>query len=199
MEYRIDKSGIVWNKDQYMREMQSHKIHYSIDQIQIMWNNLKPIEITTYDSKADTLDHIKMVNGYMINSAKEVLTRAEKHDSSKLSGLEKDIFDQWTPILSKLEYGSEGYKESLKSIKPALDNHYKYNSHHPEHYENGVDGMDLFDVIEMLNDWKAATQRTSFGDIKKSLQINKDRFNISDQLYNIMLNTVNRYVWLNRN
>jgi hypothetical protein len=50
--------------------------------------------------------------------------------------------------------------------------------------------MDLFDVMEMLMDWKASTTRNKDGDILKSLQINKSRFNISDQLYSILYNTI---------
>jgi hypothetical protein len=44
-------------------------------------------------------------------------------------------------------------------MKPAIQHHYKANSHHPEFYDNGVEGMSLFDVLEMLLDWKAATER----------------------------------------
>jgi len=54
--------------------------------------------------------------------------------------------------------------------------------------------MDLFDVIEMFFDWYAAGKRNKDGNIYKSLDINKERFKISDQLYNIMKNTADRYV-----
>ena len=64
------------------------------------------------------------------------------------------------------------------------------NSHHPEHYESGVDGMNLFDVIEMLLDWKAASERHKDGDIAQSIEKNRVRFKISDQLAEILHNTV---------
>lgn len=104
------------------------------------------------------------------------------------------MFDKWTPILKALEYGSEEYKKSLEKLKVALNHHYENNSHHPEYYEDGIDGMDLFDVVEMFFDWCAATKRNKDGNIYKSLDINKDRFKMSDQLYNIMKNTADRYV-----
>jgi hypothetical protein len=63
------------------------------------------------------------------------------------------------------------------------------NSHHPEHYSNGIQGMSLLDVIEMLCDWKAAGLRHADGNIFKSLEINKDRYKISTQLYSILFNT----------
>lgn len=42
----------------------------------------------------------------------------------------------------------------------------------------------------MFIDWKAATERHADGDIIKSIEINKNRFKISDQLIKILLNTV---------
>lgn len=77
-------------------------------------------------------------------------------------------------------------------MKEAIEHHYAMNSHHPEHYINGIDGMTLIDLIEMFCDWIAATKLHKDGNIKNSLKINKDRFNISDQLYNIFINTIDR-------
>jgi hypothetical protein len=56
--------------------------------------------------------------------------------------------------------------------------------------EPDISQMTLIDLIEMLCDWKASTLRHKDGDIFKSLEINKKRFNISDQLYNILKNTM---------
>jgi Family of unknown function (DUF5662) len=50
--------------------------------------------------------------------------------------------------------------------------------------------MDLLDVIEMFCDWKAATMRHDDGDISKSIEINKNRFNYSDDIEQIFKNTV---------
>lgn len=51
-------------------------------------------------------------------------------------------------------------------------------------------GMNLVDVLEMLCDWKAASIRHNDGDILKSLEIQKTRFGISDELYQILRNTI---------
>jgi hypothetical protein len=102
---------------------------------------------------------------------------------------EKELFDEFTPKLAGSTYGSDEYKEMLKGLKPALDHHYLYNSHHPEHYDNGIDGMNLLDLVEMFYDWKAASERHKNGDILKSIEINKIRFNMSDQLVSILNNT----------
>ena len=143
-----------------------------------------------YNSKADTLQHIQRVNELLIFAANKLLIRGVKHDRSKLESPEKELFDEYTPKLKACTYGSEEYKEFLKGLKVALDHHYKNNTHHPEHYKNGVNGFDLFDLIEMFFDWKAATERHADGDIRKSIDINKKRFNISEQLCNIFNNTI---------
>ena len=50
--------------------------------------------------------------------------------------------------------------------------------------------MNLFDLIEMLVDWKAASERHNNGNIRKSIEINGNRFNMSPQLIRIFENTV---------
>ncbi len=61
---------------------------------------------------------------------------------------------------------------------------------------NGVDGMSLFDVLEMLLDWKAAAERMkNGGDIRKSLEINTKRFGLSSQLVHILENTIKEIGW----
>lgn len=147
-----------------------------------------------YDSKADTLLHIKRVSFFLTEAAAELIRRANVHDNSKLESPEKELFDEYTPKLKNCTYGSDEYKEYLKGLSVALEHHYAGNSHHPEHYDNGVNGFDLFDLVEMFFDWKAATERHADGDIMKSIEINKNRFEISEQLCYIFKNTVNRYL-----
>ena len=147
-----------------------------------------------YDSKADTLLHIKRVAQLLTEASVELIKRANVHDNSKLESPEKELFDEYTPKLKDCTYGSEEYKSYLSGLKVALDHHYENNTHHPEHYKNGVNGFDLFDLIEMFFDWKAATERHTDGDILKSIEINKERFNIDEQICDIFKNTVNRYL-----
>jgi hypothetical protein len=149
----------------------------------------------SYDSRIDTLLHIKRVSQLLNCFAKELIERGDVHDDSKLVSPEKELFDELTPLLSSLTYGSTEYQESLDRLMVALDHHYANNSHHPQHYENGVNGMDLLDLVEMFFDWKAATERTKDGDIRKSVEINSTRFNLSPQLVNIFNNTITNYNW----
>jgi len=106
------------------------------------------------------------------------------------------MFDEMTPKLRALTYGSEEYKACLQKMGPALKHHYEVNSHHPEHYENGVQGMSLLDILEMLADWKAASMRHNDGSFAESLKINRERFNISPELFTIIKKTVEELGWV---
>ena len=75
-------------------------------------------------------------------------------------------------------------------MKIALDHHYAENRHHPEHFENGIQEMNIVDICEMIADWKAASLRHADGDIMKSIEINQKRFGYSDELKSILINTV---------
>lgn len=144
-----------------------------------------------YDSRSDTREHIIKVRQYLENCVNILNQRALQHDQSKLEDPEKEAFDRGTPGLKGLTYGSDEYKEAFAKygMKDAIKHHYAHNSHHPEHYALGVSGMSLFDVLEMLVDWKAASERHADGDFQKSLEINEQRFNISTQLQSILIQT----------
>jgi hypothetical protein len=150
-----------------------------------------------YDSRADTLAHINRVSDLLGDCQRNLFCRGLIHDASKLKEPEKSLFDQCTLKLKAMAYGSDEYKAALAELRPALQHHYAANSHHPEHYPNGIEGMSLFDVIEMLMDWKAATERMKGGgDIWLSLEINATRFNLSPQLVAILANTLREMKWL---
>lgn len=168
----------VARKDiEYMRE----NIHAYIDGGKRKYNEDQ--------CKKDTMEHINQVRELMIGMANELLRRAMRHDQSKLVSPELEVFTEFTPKLKTSTYGSDEYKTFLKEMKVALDHHYSMNSHHPEHYENGIHGMDLMDIVEMFCDWKAATMRHDDGDIYKSIEFNKKRFRYSDDLEAIFNNT----------
>lgn len=143
-----------------------------------------------YDSSKDTLLHIRRVSELLHAVISDFAERASAHDASKLESPEKELFDQYTPLLNSTTYGSSEYNNYLSELKVALDHHYKNNSHHPEHHLDGIYGMNLFDLLEMLVDWKAATERHADGSMEKSLDVNVGRFHISRELYYILKNTI---------
>lgn len=172
------------------------------------------------DSRIETYKHIQTVQKFLGKTIADLLRRLLAHDQSKLTAPEVEVFDEFTPKLANSTYGSEEYKEFLRSMKPALDHHYAVNSHHPEFYGyqecNGcfkrfplnhekpcdicgytqttikpnIAGMSLLDLIEMLCDWRAATERHKDGDIRRSIEQNQKRFGYSDELKQILLNTL---------
>ena len=146
--------------------------------------------MSNYDSREDTTKHIMRVRKLVRRFRHLLNVRSINHDDSKMSSPEKETFDRVTPKLKSLTYGSAEYRKTLAEMKTALEHHYANNRHHPEHFENGIDEMTLVDVVEMLCDWKAASERHDDGDIMKSIEINQERFNLSDQLANILKNTV---------
>ena len=202
-----------------------------------------------HDSRDDTLAHIHRVCELLARCRDNLIARSEVHDASKLEEPEKSAFDRLKALsLSGMAYGSEEYRACLRAEKPAIQHHYKANSHHPEFHprppttptcimlraaademeatakaavgsaetqeinalldlakfdratadqlESEVNGMSLFDVLEMLMDWKAATERMKDGgDIHRSLEINTERFKISPQLASILANTIREMQW----
>jgi hypothetical protein len=144
----------------------------------------------SYDSRPDTYRHIQTVRRLLGVVIRDLLRRQEQHDQSKLESPEVEVFDEFTSKLAGSTYGSDEYKQFLAAMKEGLEHHYAYNSHHPEHYPDGVRGMSLLDLTEMLCDWKAATLRHNDGDIRKSIEINQQRFGYSDELKQILLNTL---------
>jgi len=144
-----------------------------------------------YDSTKDTTDHQEAVKHFMAVAIENLANRRMNHDASKLKSPEKEMYDKYTPLLRDSTYGSDEYKSMLQEMGPALQHHYENNSHHPEHFENGIDGMSLLDLLEMFCDWQAASLRHADGDILKSIEINRKRFGMSDQLHNIFQATLN--------
>ena len=148
-----------------------------------------------YDSTQDTMLHKARVKNLLNMFCELIKYRAIIHDESKLNNPEKECFDIITPKLKELTYGSDEYKSIMNEFRYAIDHHQKTNSHHPEFYENGISGFDLFDLVEMFFDWKAASERHADGNIYLSIEKNKTRFNISEQLCNILNNTAKKFNW----
>jgi Family of unknown function (DUF5662) len=154
------------------------------------------IEERAYDSRAETLAHARRVAELLIQAIDELIARALSHDASKLEEPELSTFDLYTPKLRDSEYGSPEYREFLHGMGPALAHHYRANRHHPEHFEGGVDEMTLVDLLEMLADWRAATERNQGGNLERSLEVNRERFSLNHQLLRILENTARGYGWM---
>jgi hypothetical protein len=117
--------------------------------------------------------------------------RAVNHDKSKFSEPERSAYNEYVPKLRNAKYGSEEYTELVQQMRLAgAAHHNEVNRHHPEHFQNGIKDMNLIDLIEMICDWKAASERHADGNIYKSIEINQERFKYSDEVKYILKNTV---------
>ena len=150
------------------------------------------------DSKFEILLHSRRVDEYLLQIVSKIHLRITKHDITKLEEPELTVFDVYSPKLKDTVYGSVEYKTYLNEMKVALRHHYQHNRHHPEHFDRGIDGMTLIDILEMFADWKAASERHEHGDFETSLLIQQDRFNMSDQLVDIFRNTADELGWINK-
>lgn len=150
-----------------------------------------------YDSAPDTRSHIARVAFLLGEFAGLLHKRAGEHDQSKLEEPEKSIFDEVGPRLKQLKYGTVEYQVALKELGVALEHHYANNSHHPQYFQEGVAGMSLLDLVEMLVDWKAASERMQDGgDILNSINFNEARFSISPQISSIFRHTAVELGWI---
>ena len=145
--------------------------------------------MTIDECRVETQKHIEKVRKYIRFSTDRLTTRGVNHDASKLESPEVEMFADQDNNLYNLTYDSAEYQKNLEVLKPALEHHYAYNRHHPQHFPNGVDDMTLIDIVEMIADWKAASERQHDGNLLVSIEKNAKRFHIDDQLKKILVNT----------
>lgn len=140
-----------------------------------------------YDCTNDVKAHIALVQKWMKDFVGILQGRASVHDQSKLSNPEeKKMFDEWTPELQKRQAGTPEYAEALRFMGRGLQLHYMANEHHPEHYPNGINGMTLYNLIEMICDWMAVCEAKQ---IPVDMDYLQERFSIAPQLRSIIENT----------
>lgn len=145
--------------------------------------------MTIAECQVETIKHIENVRHFIKIFTDKLTNRGIKHDKCKLETPEVEIFAEYTTKLKDTEYGSEEYNTYLKEMNKALEHHYANSRHHPEHFEKGIDDMNLVDIVEMLCDWKAASMRQLNGNLLKSIETNAKRFGYDDQLKHIFMNT----------
>ena len=149
--------------------------------------------MTVSECQVETLKHIEKVRELVRVFVSKLVTRAQEHDKLKLESPEVEIFAEYTPKLADTTYGSEEYMNYLKKMDVALQHHYANYRHHPEHFDKGINDMNLVDIVEMFCDWKASSMRHNDGNLLKSIDVNASRFNMSAQLKQVFINTAKMY------
>jgi len=125
-------------------------------------------------------DHVRLNMGKLSN---EIERRALAHDLSKLSAEEMAGFVRINRAAREHPYGSEEYRESLASENRkdgCIAIHYERNSHHPEHYDSPKE-MGFLDLIEMVMDWKAASDTYGKMTLRGSLPHHRERFDFTPE------------------
>lgn len=123
----------------------------------------------------------------------ELQQRAATHDDSKFDDEERDTYLNLIPkIYGEAETTDEERAELKIAAQPAIDHHYAVNRHHPEFHEAGVDGMTLVDLIEMVCDWKAASERGG-NNLMANMDNNQNRFRLTGQLRSVIENTIKTF------
>lgn len=144
----------------------------------------------SYDARLDSLLHIKKVSTNINEIAIKVIKRSIKHDESKFESPEREELDKVVPII-KQGKDAPNYKQAKLRAESLMKVHKSKNSHHPEFYKNGIDGMNLLDLIEYLSDMKAESK----DNLEEILLKNSKKYNWSEQLLNIMKNTSKILEW----
>ena len=147
------------------------------------------------ESQKDTTAHVAKVQLNLSAVIANLAERSTVHDRSKFEEPELSGYEGLTQALKGLTYGTPEHRAALAPFKEIIQHHYASNQHHPEHWHLGVTDMSLLDIIEMLADWKAANDRNN-GDFGHSIQVSVSRFNISEQLHAILINTAKELGWL---
>ncbi len=146
------------------------------------------------ESTRDAIRHIGMVQCYLNELIKEWITRSSVHDLSKLNEPELSGYAGLSDAVKGLKYGTDEYRAAFAPFKAIINHHYEANDHHPEHFKNGLAGMNLLQLVEMVCDWKAASLRTS-STLEDSLEASFQRFKIEPQLAAIIYNTIRELRW----
>ena len=147
-----------------------------------------------YDSRKDAYQHKRYVyDVMMLLIIEKLFERAAAHDDSKLKDPEKSCYDKYIPMLKSAKYGTPEYEKIKGNMGEGLKHHFEENRHHPEHFENGIYGMNLIDLVEMICDWFAASLRSDTPFISGGLDSNVEKYNIPSMLESVIRNTYNDY------
>jgi hypothetical protein len=143
-----------------------------------------------------TQAHINRVAELIGEVNSELTYRAIYHDQSKFDPIEAGPLQEMQDLIDRegqAPFGTDEYRRRTALLGPMLEHHYAKNSHHPEHWSNGIASMSILDVVEMLCDWKAASERG--GDSAINLTYLAQKYSIEPMLLSIMQSTCRHKGW----
>jgi hypothetical protein len=138
--------------------------------------------------------HRDRVAKYLTPIIQDLQQRAVNHDDSKFGDDELIEYASAHEEFDTTPFGTPEYLAIKERIKPAIDRHFKRNRHHPEYHRDGIKGMDLIDLVEMLCDWRSATKNHDVGStMEKSIDFAVRKYSIGPELEAILRNTARNY------
>ena len=141
---------------------------------------------------SNILKHRHSVNSKLQYLSRTLKERGEKHDASKLEPPEID----WLIAMDKepiYPYGSPEYFEKMRRWEKFFKHHYGNNRHHPSHFEHGIEGMNLIDLCEYCCDIISYYDEMHPDQAFASLEAQRERFGMDEQLTCILKNTLLEY------
>ncbi len=184
----LGSSGYFFASYDYISEIRRFDLLYKNNDDKSL---IVPLEETK--TEKDIKAHIERVTSKMEGLIEQLRKRAENHDKSKLEYPELQGFIRMDKE-PRYPYGSPEYFDKIKRYEYVFRHHYENNPHHPEHYDGWISEMDLLDIIEMLCDWTSYREGLTAIEAISTVEQQAKRFNLSDELSSIMLNTLKRYM-----
>lgn len=174
----------------YYPELESHIIDGYDTQGNLI---VDPAAKKTIDN---VLKHKNSVKNRLKILIEQLRERAEKHDDSKLKEPEVSLLIQMDRE-PNYEYGTPEYFDKMERYKGFFEHHYKNNTHHPDHFDSdiakGIEGMDLVDLCEYLVDIISYNENLKVATAIDTLNKQKERFGLDEQLTQILKNTLFNY------
>lgn len=168
---------------------------FSIDEPLVLdgYDNENIIKDThAFDTVKSILKHRETVKSRLLFLADELYNRAHHHDDSKL----QDPEIKWLIEMDKeprYPYGSPEYFDKMKRWDKFFKHHYELNRHHPDHFHDGINGMNLADLCEYIVDIISYFKELHVNEALDTVNKQADRFGLDEQLIQILKNTLMEY------
>ena len=89
-----------------------------------------------------------LVQDKLSTVARELISRGRTHYNSALGSPEIEVYHRFFPEYRQYKIGDPRKDEVFTQMAGAIGHHFRYNDHHPEHFENGINEMDLIQHIQ---------------------------------------------------
>lgn len=144
----------------------------------------------------DLLVHISEVQENISQMILILKNRGISHDKSKFTDIEFNGFVETRLQFKIADYGTKEYQDCIDRIKPSIEHHYSQNRHHTLFHKNGFEDMNFFDILEMLADWRAASNRNINLSFEDSLLIAFNKYCIPKNMQKHIMSTIRTLMWV---